>query len=188
MCLKPGCGFPSHGLALLFGLKRVWKQGGVSTKVSDILYQSDDKSAASALLALTAHSPVDLWHLRKSRYRFIFGTTFHCWGASQTYRMSRSDAAETAHPLSSQQLQLWAHLHNAHQEAKRPCKWVIMFQPGACHHAPFLLCGGGEAINHGITRKLWWQYMYNDDSGFSLEFKWSLFGRCLKFCDSRAVI
>lgn len=27
-------------------------------------------------------------------------------------------------------------------------KWMIMVQPGACYHAPFILCGGGEAINY----------------------------------------
>lgn len=56
----------------------------------------------------------------------------------------------------SKQLWLWGHLHSFHLEAKSPWKWMIMFQPGACHHAPFILHGGGKAINYSINQKLCW--------------------------------
>lgn len=117
------------------------------TKVS-ILDKSDYYLAGSAPLAITALSTVDFWqpHLwRKCSGVDLFSKTH-----------STADAAKMAGLFSSKQLFLLAHLHNSHQEAKRPWKWMIMFQPGACHHAPFIVGGGGKAINYSINQKLCW--------------------------------
>lgn len=126
----------------------------LTTRVS-ILDKSDNYHVNSLSNYCSLHSqlftpPISDW------CRFIFGNTFHCWDTCQSYSMNRGDGAKVANLFSSKQPWLWANLHNSHQEDKRPWKWMIMFEPGACHHAPFILCGGGKAINYSINQNLCW--------------------------------